>query len=924
MCDDGGVACDDERIETFLDSPPSALIDLLKALESSDFIDPEVGTELIARFLHRDRTVVSIEPIHGSGYSGSRVFFEENGKQGEGLVLFADGSGSSRGIPALFPESPAPDAREVSILICGETSPEELIDTIPLFACRFLALGVYPAEGTPLYRTYLPSGDEWHLNEEAFSFSPLEYRELRVERLRDFKLKLISRTENVTVLEGRARENEKDMRLFALASTSETDPELSAHRDLTRMVRFERVFMEAVSGIRSAQQNYRFRLQWNRIIIYNRSLLGLRLMQIRDFGLNLVPRTIGLGLEKMVVYTRRKRWREETIREHELIFHNLTAEQFSLRSRRPSAVPLSTLDSYGSKVVSARQRGQVYPYELIKMITHAGFPLYEGLPRGEFEEFDIGTASDGRSVPVSVKGREPGRNKSNVIFGRISNIDAASGISLQRVLVLSDPSGDLGSLAEEECRRINAALDLAEAEKIPVEWIPVSSGARITMDSGTENLDWTAATLKRIIEFTQAGGEINIIVQSINVGAQSYWNAEATMLMHTRGLLLMTDDASMLLTGKRALDFSGSVSGETNVDIGGAEKIMLPNGQAQIRVSSLAEAYAVLFRHYRISFVVPGERFPRVLATSDPEARDVTVTPYRDALGQGFGTIGDIFSVSMNPDRKKPFDMRQVMRSVIDADSEVLERWRSLEDGDTALVWETRLGGQAVGMIGIESRNFPRIGAIPSDGPDTWSGGTLYPQSSKKVARGLNAFSGRLPAVIVANLSGFDGSPESLRRLQLEYGAEIGRAVVNFKGPLVFLVTARYHGGAYVVFSKQLNPHLEVAALEGSFASVIGGAPAAAVVFPKTVRKRAAEDERVLKAREELKAGVLGSKEFDLLYQTVYNEHQTALGSEFDSIHSVQRAKDVGSIDRIISADAMRPYLIDAVRRGMRRWETGA
>jgi acetyl-CoA carboxylase carboxyltransferase component len=141
---------------------------------------------------------------------------------------------------------------------------------------------------------------------------------------------------------------------------------------------------------------------------------------------------------------------------------------------------------------------------------------------------------------------------------------------------------------------------------------------------------------------------------------------------------------------------------------------------------------------------------------------------------------------------------------------------------------------------------------------------------------------------------------------------------------LVFLVTARYHGGAYVVFSKQLNPHLEVAALEGSFASVIGGAPAAAVVFPKTVRKRAAEDERVMKAREELKAGVLGSKEFDQLYQTVYNEHQTALGSEFDSIHSVQRAKEVGSIDRIISADAMRPYLIDAVRRGMRRWEAGA
>jgi acetyl-CoA carboxylase carboxyltransferase component len=265
--------------------------------------------------------------------------------------------------------------------------------------------------------------------------------------------------------------------------------------------------------------------------------------------------------------------------------------------------------------------------------------------------------------------------------------------------------------------------------------------------------------------------------------------------------------------------------------------------------------------------------------------------------------------------------MRQVMRALVDKDAEILERWRGLEDGDTALVWETRLGGCAVGMIGIESRSFPRIGALPSDGPDTWSGGTLYPQSSRKVARGLNAFSGKVPAVIIANLSGFDGSPESLRRLQLEYGAEIGRAVVNFKGPLVFLVTARYHGGAYVVFSKRLNPELEVAALEGSFASVIGGAPAAAVVFPKTVRKRTEEDKRIMEARERLKSGDWGYKEFEDLYQTVYNEYQTALGAEFDGIHSVQRAREVGSIDHIIKPRRMRPYLIDAVRRGMERWE---
>ena len=70
-----------------------------------------------------------------------------------------------------------------------------------------------------------------------------------------------------------------------------------------------------------------------------------------------------------------------------------------------------------------------------------------------------------------------------------------------------------------------------------------------------------------------------------------------------------------------------------------------------------------------------------------------------------------------------------------------------------------------------------------------------------------------------------------MRNLQLEYGAEIGRAIVNFDGPIVFCVVSRYHGGAFVVFSKALNPSMTVLAVEGSYASVIGGAPAAAVVF---------------------------------------------------------------------------------------------
>ena len=70
---------------------------------------------------------------------------------------------------------------------------------------------------------------------------------------------------------------------------------------------------------------------------------------------------------------------------------------------------------------------------------------------------------------------------------------------------------------------------------------------------------------------------------------------------------------------------------------------------------------------------------------------------------------------------------------------------------------------------------------------------------------------------------------------------------------MLFVVVSRYHGGAYVVFSQALNPRLEAAALRGSYASVIGGGPAAAVVFTREVRARASAHPRVRALQEELR-----------------------------------------------------------------------
>jgi acetyl-CoA carboxylase carboxyltransferase component len=347
---------------------------------------------------------------------------------------------------------------------------------------------------------------------------------------------------------------------------------------------------------------------------------------------------------------------------------------------------------------------------------------------------------------------------------------------------------------------------------------------------------------------------------------------------------------------------------------------MGPNGQAQYRAASIGEAIRILLRHYEHTYVAPGERFPRRATTADPFDRDVRASSHGPEGGAGFETIGDLFSADRNPDRKKPFDIRRLMAACVDRDHEPLERWRDLRGGDTAVVWDAHLGGWPVCLVGIESRPLPRLEFVPADGPSLWSAGTLFPQSSKKIARAVNGASGNRPVVVLANLSGFDGSPESMRRLQLEYGAEIGRAVVNFDGPIVFCVVSRYHGGAFVVFSKALRDDIEVVAVEGARASVIGGAPAAAVVFAREVETRTRKDQRVQEAEAAAQSGGAAARArlADVL-TLVRSEKVGEVAEEFDRVHDVERARRVGSLDDIIAARDLRAWLVGAVERGIAR-----
>jgi acetyl/propionyl-CoA carboxylase alpha subunit/acetyl-CoA carboxylase carboxyltransferase component len=749
---------------------------------------------------------------------------------------------------------------------------------------------------------------------------PMMGKRLQLWRLSNFHIERLPSVEDVYLFRGVGRDNPKDERLFALAEVRDLTPVRDDRGRVVQLPHLERMLTEAYEAIR-VHQSHRpagRRLQWNRVVLSVRPPVELTPLELFGIVQRLVPQAGGLGLEKVVVVARVRD--PETGRLRDSVMHVATpvGQGLSLRITDPAPEPIDPLTEYQQKVVGARQRGLTYPYELIRMLTPSDRGPAGDFPPGTFVEHDLD--QDGQLVPVD---RPHGQNKANLVVGLITNRTAAYPEGMTRVALLGDPTRALGALAEPECRRIVEALNLAERLGVPLEWFALSAGAKISMDSGTENMDWIGRVLRRLIEFTQAGGEINVVVAGINVGAQPYWNAEATMLMHTRGILVMTPESAMVLTGKQALDYSGGVSAADNFGIGGHDRVMGPNGQAQYWSRDLHHACRILFRHYDHTYVAPGERFPRRVPTTDPAVRDVRSFELPDAAA-GFLSIGEVFSDLANPGRKKPFDMRSVMRAVSDQDHPPLERWGGMRDAEIAVVWDAHLGGIPVSLLGIESRPLPRYGTPAADGPEHWTAGTLFPMSSKKIARAINAASGNRPVVVLANLSGFDGSPESLRNLQLEYGAEIGRAVVNFRGPMVFCVVSRYHGGAFVVFSAALNEHMEIAALEGSYASVIGGAPAAAVVFSRDVDARTDADPRVQEAKErvasasESDAAALRAR-LAAVTEAVRTEKLGQVADEFDHVHTIQRAQQVGSVHRIIPVEALRPYLIDAVERGIRR-----
>jgi hypothetical protein len=328
----------------------------------------------------------------------------------------------------------------------------------------------------------------WSEDRHLRGIHPLVADRLAMWRFARFELTRLASSDDVYLLQGIARENSADVRLFALAEVRDLTPTEDDRGEITALPELERVLAACLDDLRQARAGLSSRRQpdWNRVVLDIWPVVAIPTGQLDALIDALAPLSTRLGLEEVTIMARTPDPDGRTVRRC-LRIRPTPGHGMTLRITKLPRRPLRPLDELTSRVIHARRRGTIHPSELLPMVVRSPDASRSHGPPGRFEEHDLDATGSLRPVV-----REPGHNPGGIVVGVVTSATERYPDGLVRVALLSDATRNSGSLAEPECRRIVAALDLAQDLGVPVEWFAMSSGARIAMDSGTENLDWTS------------------------------------------------------------------------------------------------------------------------------------------------------------------------------------------------------------------------------------------------------------------------------------------------------------------------------------------------------------------------------------------------------------------------------------------------
>lgn len=242
----------------------------------------------------------------------------------------------------------------------------------------------------------------------------------------------------------------------------------------------------------------------------------------------------------------------------------------------------------------------------------------------------------------------------------------------------------------------------------------------------------------------------------------------------------------------------------------------------------------------------------RSLVALLPEAEEAkrAAKPEKHAAAKSPDAVYDVISL----DGHKPYDARDLLASIIDADS--LDEYKA-DYGKTLVTTYARIGGRPVGIVASQRQQ------VRTKKEGIQMGGVIYADSADKAARFImDCNQTGLPIIFFQDVTGFMVGRDAEQSGIIRSGAKLVNAVSNSIVPKITVVVGGSFGaGNYALCGKAYDPRF-ILAWPNSRYAVMGAAQASDTVFSVLARARDRGDKKSTPEElEELRAQVKKSYE---------------------------------------------------------------
>ncbi|MDX6640638.1 MAG: methylmalonyl-CoA decarboxylase subunit alpha [Solirubrobacteraceae bacterium] len=373
-------------------------------------------------------------------------------------------------------------------------------------------------------------------------------------------------------------------------------------------------------------------------------------------------------------------------------------------------------------------------------------------------------------------------------------------------VMANDPTVKAGSWGPKTVEKILRIQERALSLRTPMFYLVDSAGARITEQVAM--FPGRRGAGRIFFNQVQMSGVVPQVCILFGPSA-----AGGAYIPSFCDVVIMRDgNASMYLGSPRMAEM---VIGEkvTLEEMGGARMHTATSGVGHVLVKSDEEGIDAA-RRYLSYFPSSWQSEP----PPAPPAEPASDTPIREIVPA---------------DENKPFDMRLLVDSLVDAESffEIHARWAK-----ELIVGYARLDGAVVGIVANQPRQ---------------KGGVLFVDSADKAARFImtcNAFN--VPLLFLSDVPGFMIGTQVEKQGIIRHGAKMVSAVCEATVPkLCVIVRKAYGAGLYAMAGPAFDPDATIALPTASIA-VMGPQAAINAVFYNQLQAIEDEDERAAKTEE--------------------------------------------------------------------------